>query len=112
MKKIKKLFYKYEEIILYLIVGGLTTVVSLGSYYLLVYNILNPKVAIELQSANILSWILSVTFAYFANKKYVFKSKNAETLKEAVSFYLTRISTLFIDMSIMYIFVSILGLND
>ena len=31
MKKLKELFYKYEEIILYLIVGGLTTIVSLGS---------------------------------------------------------------------------------
>jgi putative flippase GtrA len=47
MKKLKELFYKYEEIILYLIVGGLTTIVSLGSYYLLVYTILNPKVAVS-----------------------------------------------------------------
>ena len=37
MKKIKELYYKYEEIISYLIVGGLTTVVSLATYYLLVY---------------------------------------------------------------------------
>ena len=73
MKKLKELFYKYEEIILYLIVGGLTTIVSLGSYYLLVYTILNPKVAVELQIANIISWILAVTFAYFANRRDVFK---------------------------------------
>ena len=33
-KKCLKLYKKYEEIINYLIVGGLTTVVSLGSYYL------------------------------------------------------------------------------
>ena len=32
----KKLYYKYKEIINYLFVGGLTTVVSLGSYYLCV----------------------------------------------------------------------------
>lgn len=112
MKKLKELFYKYEEIILYLIVGGLTTIVSLGSYYLLVYTILNPKVAVELQIANIISWILAVTFAYFANRRYVFKSQNEKTLKEAFSFYLTRVSTLLIDMAIMYIFVSVLGLND
>ena len=43
MKKIKELYYKYEEIISYLIVGGLTTVDSLATYYLLVYTILNPK---------------------------------------------------------------------
>lgn len=58
MKKIKELYYKYEEIISYLIVGGLTTVVSLATYYLLVYTILNPKEAVELQIANIISWML------------------------------------------------------
>ncbi len=60
----------------------------------------------------IISWILAVTFAYFANRRYVFKSQNEKTLKEAFSFYLTRVSTLLIDMAIMYIFVSVLGLND
>ena len=36
MKKLKKLLKKYEEIILYLLIGGLTTLVSLGTYYLLI----------------------------------------------------------------------------
>ena len=49
MKSIKELFYKYEEIISYLIVGGLTTMVSLITYYLLVYTILDPNIGIELQ---------------------------------------------------------------
>ena len=88
MKKIKELYYKYEEIISYLIVGGLTTVVSLATYYLLVYTILNPKEAVELQIANIISWIASVTFAYFTNRKYVFKTKEKISIKEGINFYL------------------------
>ena len=84
MKKLKKLLKKYEEIILYLLIGGLTTLVSLGTYYLLVITILDPKNAIELQIANIISWICSVTFAYFTNRKFVFKSKNKLYFKEAV----------------------------
>ena len=112
MKKLKKLLKKYEEIILYLLVGGLTTLVSLGTYYLLVITILDPKNAIELQIANIISWICSVTFAYFTNRKFVFKSKNKLSFKEAVSFYLARISTLVLDMLIMYVFSTLIGFND
>lgn len=111
MKKLKELFYKYEEIILYLIVGGLTTIVSLGSYYLLVYTILNPKVAVELQIANIISWILAVTFAYFANRKYVFKS-NGKVIGEVVEFYSSRILTLLIDMLSMFLMVTLFHIDD
>ena len=74
MKKIKELYKKYEELINYVIVGVLTTIVSLGSYYLCVLTVFNPDNPVLLQSANIISWILAVTFAYFANRKYVFKS--------------------------------------
>lgn len=112
MKKIKELYYKYEEIISYLIVGGLTTVVSLATYYLLVYTILNPKEAVELQIANIISWIASVTFAYFTNRKYVFKAKEKISFKEGINFYLSRVSTLLLDMLMMYIFVSVLKFDD
>lgn len=112
MKSIKELFYKYEEIISYLIVGGLTTMVSLITYYLLVYTILDPNIGIELQIANIVSWIFSVTFAYFTNRKYVFKSKNKISFKEGISFYISRIGTLFLDMLMMYVFVTALGFND
>ena len=112
MKKIKELYYKYEEIISYLIVGGLTTVVSLATYYLLVYTILNPKEAVELQIANIISWIASVTFAYFTNRKYVFKTKDKISFKEGSNFYLSRVSTLLLDMLMMYVFVSVLRFDD
>lgn len=112
MKSIKEWFYKYEEIISYLIVGGLTTMVSLITYYLLVYTILDPNIGIELQIANIVSWIFSVTFAYFTNRKYVFKSKNKISFKEGISFYISRIGTLFLDMLMMYVFVTVLGFND
>lgn len=107
-----KLIKKYEEIIRYLIVGGLTTVVSIGSYYLLTITILNPNNDLELQIANVLSWIFSVTFAYFTNRKYVFKTKDKISIKEAGSFYLSRVSTLLIDMGMMFVFVSVLGFSD
>ena len=58
MKKIKLLYKKYKEIINYIIVGGMTTVVGLGIYYILVISVLDPLKPVELQIANICSWML------------------------------------------------------
>lgn len=112
LNKCLKLYKKYEEIINYLIVGGLTTIVSLGSYYLCIYTFLDPDVWYQLQAANIISWICAVTFAYLANRIFVFKSKNQKKFKEAVSFYGSRIATLLMDMGIMFVFVTLLNFND
>lgn len=109
---IKKLYTKYKEIINYLIFGVLTTAVSLLTYYLLVFTILNPNNPIELQIANIISWITCVTFAYITNRIYVFNSKNKNLIKEALKFYSSRLTTLFLDMTIMFIFVTKLNFND
>ena len=107
-----KLYQKHKEIIQYLIFGVLTTVVSLAIYYSLVYTILNPENALELQIANIISWVGSVLFAYFTNRKYVFHSESKKRGVEFLSFVGARIATLFMDMLIMYIGVTILKGND
>lgn len=108
----KELLKKYSEIIRYLTIGVLTTMVSLGVYYILTLTIFDPKKAIELQITNIISWIASVTFAYFTNRSFVFQQTQKMSLKEAVNFYLSRLSTLGIDMIMMYILVTLLGFND
>lgn len=107
-----KIFHKYKEIILYLIFGFLTTLISLLTYYLLVYTVLNPHKAIELQLANIISWIISVLFAYVTNRRYVFESKNKNKKKEISKFFLSRIATLIMDMIIMFMGVTVLKGND
>jgi len=111
MKKILEIYKKYKEIINYLIVGGLTTVVSLLTYYACVYTFLNPENAFELQLANIISWIIAVIFAYFTNRKFVFESKNGK-LKESIKFVCSRIITLLLDMLTMYIGVTLLLFSD
>ena len=111
INKCLKLYKKYEEIINYIIVGGLTTGVSIGVKWLLLFTILNSENAIELQISIILSWIAAVTFAYFSNKKFVFKSKCESILKEMASFYLARVLTLLIEMVLMWFFVTLLKLN-
>lgn len=109
---ISKIFDKYKEVILYLIFGFLTTVVSLVVYYLLTISLLDPSNALCLQIANIISWVCGVVFAYFTNRKYVFESKNANRFKEATSFVSARIITLLLDMLLMGVGVSILCFND
>lgn len=112
MESLIKLYKKYEEIVNYLIVGVLTTVVSLGSYYLCVFTFLNPNNGFELQLANIISWICAVTFAYFTNRIFVFKSKNTNKFKEVCSFFTSRVLTLILDMFIMFLMVTLLHIND
>ncbi len=112
MDKIKELYKKYKEIINYLIFGVLTTLVSLVVYYASVLTFLNPENSVQLQIANILSWIAGVTFAYFTNRKYVFESKEKNKLKEASKFFLSRVTTLLMDMLIMWLGVTILHGND
>ena len=109
---IKKIYLKYKEIINYLIFGILTTIVSLLTYYLLVLTILDPSKPIQLQIANIISWITCVTFAYITNKLYVFNKTNKKLIKEIIEFYSSRLLTLFLDMLLMYLLVSILSFND
>ena len=107
---IKKLCTR--EVIMYLIFGVLTTVVSLVVYYALIFTILNPENAIQLQIANILSWIAGVAFAYVTNRKYVFESKEENKLKELSKFVTSRLVTLFLDMFIMFVGVTCLKGND
>lgn len=112
MEKLKELYLKYKELVNYLIVGVLTTVVSLGTYYGCVFTFLDPQSAVQLQAANILSWIAAVTFAYFTNRKYVFESTNRNMMQEALKFYASRLSTLAMDMAIMFVGVTLLVLDD
>ena len=111
-KKFMELYKQYKEIVNYLIVGILTTMVSLGVYYICVLIFLNPENAIQLQVANIISWVAAVTFAYFTNRKFVFESKTPDMLKEASAFVGARVATLLMDMLCMFIMVTCMGLSD
>ena len=112
LEKIKLLYDKYGEIIRYLIIGALTTLINIVTYFIVTHSFLNPKNSIELQLAEIISWIVAVVFAYFTNRNIVFKMEKNKNIKELISFFSSRIATLLIEMLIMYIFVSLLGFND
>lgn len=95
-----------KEGINYLIVGGLTTVVSIVSYYLLRLVIENYIVC------TVLSWIVAVIFAYFTNRKYVFHSKEKNLFKEFSTFIFSRILSLIAEVLVMFLLVDIISIND
>ena len=114
INKLKKMYKKYKEIINYLIIGGLTTVVSLISFYLVRILIFTKDTQLDIQISNIISWFFAVLFAFITNKKYVFESKTTGTkkIKEMIKFYLSRLTTLIIDMVTMWILTAPLNIND
>lgn len=110
--KIKELWKKYEEIISYLIVGGLTTVVSWGAMFLVSWiafgNPLHPT-AFQNAVLSVVNWTAGVIFAYFTNRRFVFKS-HEPMLREIPRFVASRLSTLALDLVVRQIF-GLLGVN-
>ena len=107
----KKLYLKYKELFDYLVVGVLTTIISLAVYYACIWTFADPNNAVLLQVANVLSWIISVTFAYVMSRLFVFHSKNTNVIKEITQFFLSRMATLLMDMGIMFLLVTIMKQN-
>lgn len=112
MEKLMKLYKTHKELINYLIFGVLTTVVSLVTKYLLLFTVLDASNAVELQIAVIVSWVVACLFAYVTNRIWVFESKSKDILKEMARFFTARLATLGLEMLIMFVFVTALGLNS
>lgn len=106
-EKLKALWKKYEEIIVYLIVGVLTTLVSWGAKFLanwLLFDSTLYPTFFQNTVLSIINWTAGVIFAYFTNRRFVFKSHNP-MLKEAPKFVLSRVTTLILD----FVVVQVLG---
>ncbi len=106
------IYYDNPEVWNYLIVGGLTTLISIVSKLALLKTVLDQTNGLELQIAEVISWILAVSFAYITNRIFVFKSKSKEILKEIFGFVSGRVFTQLLQMLIMFIFVTLLKLNS
>lgn len=109
MGKIKALFHKHREMILYVFFGCFTTVVSIGSF-ILFEKILHIHELI----ANVLSWIFAVGFAYITNRRWVFRSntKGRALWAEACSFYSGRLLTLGFEEGFLLVFATWLSFNS
>lgn len=108
--QIKSLILKYREFIVYGIVGILTTAVSwLAAYVLKLF--LNDQIAWQNVVINTLSWAAAIAFAYPANRKYVFESKNQNVFRECIEFVGSRITTGVMEVAMMSLTVNVMKLD-
>ena len=96
-----------KEVISYLIFGILTTLVNI-----VVYTFCKDVLQIQYLISNAIAWIVSVLFAYFTNRKYVFESHNSLIINELVKFIGARVSTGIMDMLLMWLFVDVLSMQS
>ena len=106
INKILNIYKKHKSIINYIVVGGFTTLVSIGSFAL--FELFIPNYMIN----TVLSWILAVLFAFYTNRRFVFESKNKNIIEEMISFFGSRLTTLLIEMATMYLLVDLIKLNN
>lgn len=106
MKKIIDLLFRTEKG-KYLVVGGLTTLVSFIAFWIAFYPLgLNDTVSTVIKN------ISGIAFAYIPNRIWVFDSKNktaSAVSKESVLFFVTRIGVMLLDMVFMAFLPSLLS---
>lgn len=107
--KIIELLKRYKAVILYLVFGGITTIINI-----LTYAIGYQMLGLGNMVSNIIAWLLAVIIAYITNKLWVFESKSLDIknlVHELISFFSCRIITGVIDLIIMYVVVDCMHLN-
>ena len=109
MKKIKDIFSRYYDILVYLIFGVLTTLVNY-IVYLPCYNLLGLSSSVS----NVIAWAAAVAFAYVTNKPFVFRSHDwsKETvLPELTRFVGTRLGSGALETLLLFVFVDLIHMN-
>lgn len=110
IEKIKSLYVKNRRIVNYIIFGVLTTLVNFITYFVAL-----KILKIDNVPSNIIAWFVSVIFAFFVNKLYVFDSKSLDfklIVFEFASFVSVRLLTGAIETLIMYLGVDVLGKDE
>lgn len=97
------LLRKYREPVSYVFWGVMTTVVNYAAYFLLTEGF-----QVYYLTSNIIAWAVSVLFAYFVNKLFVFQSKDwawRVALRELWQMAASRLFTLGLETGILWFFV-------
>ena len=110
MNKLKALFLRYKELILYVFFGGMTTVVDFVVYWLF-----TRLIPIGTVPAQVVSIAAAIVFAYFVNKIFVFADKSAtfgQAIRQFISFASMRVISGVFQTAAMWLFVDVLKLYD
>lgn len=110
-KTIQELMLKYREALAYLVFGVLTTVVNYVFYRAWMYAF--PGIYANV-TATVAAWLVAVLFAYFTNRRWVFKSSVVglmPKLRECGAFFGSRAVTGLLDLGVMYLTVDVLNFD-
>ena len=110
--KIRALCVKHREILVYLIVGGLTTLVSWAAKFLwnlAFYGGTPDPTALQNTILSVVENAAGIAFAYPTNRRWVCQSKNPNILAEAVSFVGSRLLTMLLGWLLNLLFTNVLG---
>lgn len=107
---IEKLYHKYREMILYFVFGCLTTILSIVSFEMF-FGYMRLRTTIS----NVISWIIAVSFAFFTNRLFVFKtSRNTKenAWHQGVKFFVGRIVTLILETILLLLMIDTLSFDS
>lgn len=83
---VKDLYRRYRHLINYLFFGVVTTLVNWGCYAALTFA------GINYETANVFSWFISVSTAFFTNRRWVFEG-SGRIRDEMLKFFAARAAT-------------------
>jgi len=107
IKTTQTLIHKYREQLMYLVFGVLTTLVNM-----VVFFVLDRYTGWYYLLSNTIAWFLSVLFAFFTNKTWVFQSKYTNFtafIREMGGFFFFRGISYLMDTAIMFVGISLLA---
>ena len=109
MKKLRSIYSKHKDVVLYGIFGVLTTVVDYA-VYLPLHNLMDMSAAVS----NVSAWAAAVLFAFVTNKCFVFSSNDwslKTLLSEFWKFTICRFGSGLIETAFLFITADLLSLN-
>ena len=107
--KLLALVKKYQDVLSYLLFGGLTTLVNYA-VYLPLYNFAGFSATVS----NCIAWVAAVAFAFLTNKPFVFKSRDWSlkvTIPELIKFVGCRVGSGLAETAIIFVTVDCLAWN-
>jgi putative flippase GtrA len=122
LKKFEPFYRLHKEILMYLFFGACTTVVGIIFYAIPVRLISLPDISpmgieidLTVQTANVISWICAVAFAYVTNRTWVFEDKAhgaRAVAAECFAFFAGRFVTLIIENILLNVSTTKIGMDE
>ena len=105
-EKIRALCEKYREQLAYLVVGVCTTLINY-----VIYAVLTEGVSLHYIASNVIGWVAAVTFSYFANGKWVYRSTARRGWREAGEFVFSRLFSLGLETLLLFLLVDLMQMD-